>query len=330
MVRGLIGVSRASLAWALVVLGAFPCAGCRTQEKPADASKCRTVDECTDLVNQLGRQYSACDGRNCQEFDEQRRIAGKRADELRRKGWEDDARARNEESKQNQAKQDELEAGVKKRCDASSSDCALAVAELERQCNACKKPDATEDDACKNVCRAKEQTRNLPAASRSREQAEESKAKRAQDEQRKADDTLKLEQRKSRARKLALEKEYAVPALSARLCFAQEGLKSLQQELARERAISQKGGVIDLSAQRSIAESMQNSEEEIRATRSQLAKGYSAQPVACAKVRTTRECMDEKHECSEVDQQRVDILKFASDVLEDPKRAKNEWVDMQP
>src|SRR6185503_9982600 len=277
MVRGSeSGMFRTALSLALLVALA---PGCQHREPEHPEAQCTTSQECMALRTRLVNKFYKCSESHsrCQEYNEKAQAAADRAEELRKQEEEQQTKARKGEDERGRALQAELETRVKQRCGASASACEQAVAELKTECEECRKSGKHQFDC--EACLAESGTNKLVAESRAREQREEEKAKRAQAEQRKDEETAKLEARKAEARKLALDKRYGVAALSILLCDAQESLATQRKDLARERAISQKGGVIDLSAQRSLAEGMQASEEQIQTIRRQLTKGYSAQPV---------------------------------------------------
>jgi len=266
----------------------------------------------------MKEQWSKCDGaEGCPTWHEIEQL-GDRIDAL-------------PESKKAQERQVEVddERAIKatqktkaeEQCRTSIEACQSLIAELDTEREACGSPSIP---ACysivQNKRKAQEYLRELRAKAAHEEKDRERagwEKKRAEAEQQRLEDRQKREAFLVRAQGIVKDPKEASVLVSVLICKQQREISGLRADLSRERAIEAKGGIQDLGERRSIAESMQGAEDDIRDLRGSLASRHlSARP--CGSIKSTIECVSSTAECSAEDALRRDVLDVAERFLRDP------------
>lgn len=97
---------------------------------------------------------------------------------------------------------------------------------------------------------------------------------------------------------MALDKAYAVPAISAIICSIQDELKELKADLTREKRVTAVGGVVNLSARDEVANGIVSDTDELAEWRKAL-KRYGAKELPCKDVAPIVACRNRIESCDE-------------------------------
>ena len=298
-----------------VLLAQIGC-GARHQAaaSPFDPLGCRSPDECVVLLNSMKGRWSQCSApsRDCPTWDQimavTQRVTTLRADE---------SRVAQERAAATQLARRRAEANdrsdIEGHCSEVTADCRAASASIHAQ---------LDQTQCRNdphrCAELRSQARLVDSMLGKLQDRDSHAAAQAVASERDAQEIAQfetVESQEDKAIRLATEKEYAIPAISVLICRRENDLADLHAKMAREAAITQTSGVMDMSERRDIAESMQDAQDEIRGLRAALLKTQRAQPLPCVQVKTTLSCVAEKRDCSDVDAIRADIIDYAEDVL---------------
>lgn len=292
--------------------------GCRARRQaaasPFDPLGCRSPDECVVLLNSMKARWSQCSApsRDCPTWDQimavTQRVTSLHAAE---------SRVVQERATANQSARQRAEAAdrsdIERHCSEVTTDCRAASASIHAQL------DQTQCRIDPHRCiELRSQAQLVDSMLGKLQDRDSLAAARAAASERETQETTQFETvegQEDKAIRLATEKEYAIPAISVLICRRENDLADLHAKMAREAAITQTSGVMDMSERRDIAESVQDAQDEIRGLRTALLKTQRAQPLPCAQVKTTLSCIAEKHDCSDVDAIRADIIDYAEDVL---------------
>jgi hypothetical protein len=113
--------------------------------------------------------------------------------------------------------------------------------------------------------------------------------------------------------------EFAVPALSAMICDERDLIAGHEQDLAQERQIAARSGVIDLSSQRYLGEAIQEGNERIVDLQRIIRQRYRVAPRKCADVRDIVECAHKDWKCDEPALTPALLWRHHPDALEAPE-----------
>ncbi len=87
----------------------------------------------------------------------------------------------------------------------------------------------------------------------------------------------------------ALDKQYAVPAISAIMCSIDDEILKLRADLAHEKRVTATGGVVNLKARNDIATDLVDDTDELAGWRKALAR-FNAPRVPCKDVTGVEKC----------------------------------------
>jgi len=96
--------------------------------------------------------------------------------------------------------------------------------------------------------------------------------------------------------RMALDKEYAGPAISAIMCSIDDEVMSLRAALAREKRVAAVGGVVNLKARNDIASDLVDDADELVGWQRALAR-YGSSRVPCKDVATVEPCHQNPESC---------------------------------
>jgi len=108
---------------------------------------------------------------------------------------------------------------------------------------------------------------------------------------------------------LANDPRYAIPAISVVICQLDSQADRYQEKLQRERRIEQTGGVIDLRANRELAEGIEDNRSAVAAWKAHLREKFSVAPLSCSSMPRLAQCHADHDQCDHDSAEQDDLVR---------------------